>query len=158
MVRPDFHHNHFHVVHRSMECYEYREMPTPNHKGKRISGGSHGDDMVFDGACLTGPQPYTGEETRVPPVCCRFPLSAGWNLERHTRRKSDGRIPRPSGRGGGQCLLVTDRCRCQQIQYCRLVGLESVQSRTWDAASGTPSAVSVAMSKQTALSLRSLGG
>ena len=31
------------------------------------------------GASLAGPQPYTGEETRVPPVCCRFRLSVGWN-------------------------------------------------------------------------------
>ena len=85
-----------------MECYGIGEMPAPNHKGRRTSGGSHGDDTDSDGACLTGPQPYTGEETRVPPVCCRFPVSAGWNLERHARRKSDGRIPRPSGRGGGQ--------------------------------------------------------
>ena len=111
------------------ECYGIGEMPSPNHKGWRTSSGSHGDDMDSDGVVrkseifvitrgnasrptsLTGPQPYTGEETRVPPVCCRFPLSAGWNLERHTRRKSDGRIPRPSGRGGGQrerpSLLLT---------------------------------------------------
>ena len=102
MARLDFHRNPFAKICHTMECYEYRERPSPNHKGWRTSGGSHGDDMAFDGASLTGPQPYTGEETRVPPVCCRFPLSAGWNLERHARRKSDGRIPRPSGRGGGQ--------------------------------------------------------
>ena len=102
MVGPDFVRNRFVVARRSIECYGFGEMPAPNHKGRRTSGGSHGDDTDSDGASLTGPQPYTGEETRVPPVCCRFPLSAGWNLERHARRKSDGRIPRPSGRGGGQ--------------------------------------------------------
>jgi len=59
-----------------MKCYEYREMPAPNGQGAMSDAvcSSHGDDMVFDGACLTGPQPYTGEETRVPPVCCRFPV------------------------------------------------------------------------------------
>ena len=38
-----------------MECYEIGEMPSPNHKGWRTSGGSHGDDTDSDGACLTGP-------------------------------------------------------------------------------------------------------
>ena len=75
------HRNRFVVTRCSMECYGIGEMPAPNHKGWRTSGGSHGDDTDSDGASLAGPQPYTGEETRVPPVCCRFPLSAGWNLE-----------------------------------------------------------------------------
>jgi len=99
------HRNRFCVPPSSMECYGIGEMPAPNHKGQRTSGGSYGDDTDSDGASLTGPQPYTGEETRVSPVCCRFPLSAGWNLERYTRRKSHGGIPRPSGRGGGQSLI-----------------------------------------------------
>ena len=30
----------------------------------------------------------------------------GWNLERHARRKSDDRIPRPSARGGGQTVVA----------------------------------------------------
>jgi hypothetical protein len=96
------HRNPFYVTLYSMECYGIGEMPAPNHKGQRTSGGSHGDDTDSDGACLTGPQPYTGEKTRVSPVCCRFLLSAGWNLERLARRTSHGGIPRPSGRGGGQ--------------------------------------------------------
>jgi hypothetical protein len=94
-----------------MECYGIGEMPAPNHKGERASGGSHGDDTDSDGVIretkslvitriedfrttsVTGPQPYTGEETRVPPVCYQVPVSAGWTLGRYARRKSDGRIP-----------------------------------------------------------------
>jgi len=37
--------------------------------------------MESDGASLTAPQPYTGEETSVPPECLRVPPSAGWNVE-----------------------------------------------------------------------------
>ena len=96
------HRKRFYMPPCSMKYYGIGEMLAPNHKGRRASGGSHGDDTDADGACLTGPQPYIGEKTRVSPVCCRFPLSAGWNLKRHARRKSDGRIPRLSGRGGGQ--------------------------------------------------------
>jgi hypothetical protein len=109
--------NRFCVAPCNRGCYGIGEMPAPNHKGRRTDGGSHGNDTDFDGACLTGPQPYTGEETRVPPVCCRFPVSAGWNLERHARRKSDGRIPRPSGRGGGQFVdaLEIQECRDRSV-------------------------------------------
>jgi hypothetical protein len=32
-----------------MECYGIGEMPSLNHKGRRTSGGSHGDDTDSDG-------------------------------------------------------------------------------------------------------------
>jgi len=64
----DFVRNPFAVARRTIECYGFGEMLAPNHKGRWTNGGSHGDDTESDGACLTGPQPYTGEETRVPPV------------------------------------------------------------------------------------------
>ena len=123
IVGPDFVRNRFDVARRTRECYGIGEMPAPNHKRWRTCGGSHGDDTDSDGASLTGPQPYTGEETRVPPVCCRFPLSAGWNLERHARRKSDGRIPRPSGRGGGQGASCFDDAR-----YSTRMGVHTARS------------------------------
>ena len=41
-------------------------MPSPNHKGWRTGGGSHGDDMESDGASLTGPQPYEGDKREFP--------------------------------------------------------------------------------------------
>ena len=59
-------------------------MPAPNHKGRRTSGGSHGDDMAVDGVIretkslvitkiedfrttsLTGPQPYEGDKREFP--------------------------------------------------------------------------------------------
>ena len=61
-------------------------MPPPNYKGWEACGGSHGGDTGSDGViretkslvitkiedfrttCLTGPQLYTGEETRFSPV------------------------------------------------------------------------------------------
>ena len=50
-------HERFCVTPCSMECYGISEMPAPNHKGRRTSGGSHGVDTDSDGASLTGPQP-----------------------------------------------------------------------------------------------------
>ncbi len=41
----------------SRRCYESGQRPAPNHTGWRPSGGSHGDDMGFDGASVAGPQP-----------------------------------------------------------------------------------------------------
>ena len=41
-------------------------MPSPNHKGWRTGGGSHGDDTDSDGASLTGPQPYEGDKREFP--------------------------------------------------------------------------------------------
>jgi hypothetical protein len=49
-----------------MKCDGIGEMPAPNHKGRRTSGGSHGDDTDSDGACLTGPQPYEGDKREFP--------------------------------------------------------------------------------------------
>lgn len=86
-------------------CYASSERLFPNHKGLETSGGSHGNDTAGDGASLTAPQPYTGEETRVPPECLRFPVSTGWNREGRNWQKSDGRIPRRLRRRGGQKRL-----------------------------------------------------
>jgi phenylpropionate dioxygenase-like ring-hydroxylating dioxygenase large terminal subunit len=43
--------------------YESREMPSLNRQGEVTNAvcSSHGDDMEFDGTCLTAPQPYEGE-------------------------------------------------------------------------------------------------
>ena len=85
----------------SMEYYGIGEMPAPNHEARRTSGGSHGDDTGSDGASLPGPQPYEGgneSSPGVPPV----PSECGLEPRRLGQPKSDGRIPRPSGRGGGQ--------------------------------------------------------
>jgi hypothetical protein len=41
-------------------------MPSPNHKGWRTSGGSHGNDTEADGASLTGPQLYEGDKREFP--------------------------------------------------------------------------------------------
>jgi hypothetical protein len=67
------------VALRPIECDEYREMPASNRQGAVTNAvcSSDGDDMVFDGAWLTGPQPYTGEKTRVSPECLWFPLECG---------------------------------------------------------------------------------
>ena len=39
------------------DCYGIGERPSPNHKGWRTGGGSHGNDTDSDGASLAGPQP-----------------------------------------------------------------------------------------------------
>ena len=151
--------NRFCVAPCNRGCYGIGEMPAPNHKGRRTDGGSHGNDTDFDGVVreseilvitkiedfrttsLTGPQPYTGEETRVPPVCCRFPVSAGWNLERHARRKSDGRIPRPLGRGGGQSpasIPVLARVLLAQTRVYRRASAHSPRWHSRSARSKTP--------------------
>ena len=88
VAKPDFQRKRFDVARRSMDCYGFGESRSRTTRDNERIGRSRGDDTESDGASLTGPQPYTGEETRVPPVCRRFPLSAGWNLERHARRKS----------------------------------------------------------------------
>ena len=85
-------------------CYASSERPFLNRQGMvtKTVCSSHGDDTAGDGASLTAPQPSRREETRVPPECLRFPLSAGWNLEGRDWPTSDGRIPRRLRRGGGQ--------------------------------------------------------
>jgi hypothetical protein len=41
-------------------------MLSPNHKGVRPGGGSHGDGMESDGASLAGPQPSEGDKSKFP--------------------------------------------------------------------------------------------
>jgi uncharacterized membrane protein YtjA (UPF0391 family) len=66
-------------------------------------GGSHGDDMGFDGASLAAPQPYEG-------VKREFLRSVSGSLRVRVETdgreppESDGRIPPPEGGGGGQFL------------------------------------------------------
>jgi hypothetical protein len=88
-----------------MECYGIGEMPSPNHKGRRTSGGSHGDDTDSDGASLTGPQPYSKGRNESSPGVPPVPSECGLEPRRlRPKPTSHGGIPRPSGRGGGQSL------------------------------------------------------
>ncbi len=52
-------------------------MPSPNQKGWRTSGGSHGDDTGSDGASLAGPQPYEGETNERSPGVSPVPSECG---------------------------------------------------------------------------------
>ena len=62
----EFHPDRFVVAPRTTGCYGFGEMPSPNHKGRRTSGGSHGDDTESDGVSLAGPQPYEGDKRKFP--------------------------------------------------------------------------------------------
>ncbi len=64
-----------------MGCYEYREKPVPNRQGTVTTAvcSSHGDDMVFDGASLTGYSPIKGgneSSTGILPVSCECELES----------------------------------------------------------------------------------
>jgi len=82
-------------------CYDSREMPAPNHKGRGTGGGSHGDDTDSDGACLTGPQPYEGDKREFP-RCVAGSLRVRVGTEGPRPPESDGRIPATLGARGGQ--------------------------------------------------------
>jgi hypothetical protein len=81
MARLDDQPNVFDVGQHITHCYGIGETPAPNRQGAVVNTvcSLHGNDIDSDGACVTGPQPYTREKGRPPPVCRRFPLSAGWN-------------------------------------------------------------------------------
>ena len=95
----------FAVAQPTRNCYGIGEMLAPNRQGAVTNAvcSSHGNDIDSDGACVTGPQPYSEGENEsfagmlpVPSECGlepKRPASAG--------RSSGGRMPRPSGRGGG---------------------------------------------------------
>jgi hypothetical protein len=77
--------------------YGFGEMPSPNHKGWRTSGGSHGDDTESDGASLAGPQPYEGDKREFPRrVAGSLRVRVG--TEERRLPESDGRIPRLQAR------------------------------------------------------------
>ena len=80
-------------------CYGIGERPSPNHKGWRTSGGSHGNDTDSDGASLAGPQPYEGDKREFP-RCVAGSLRVRVGTKRRRPPESDGRIP-PRLRGGG---------------------------------------------------------
>jgi hypothetical protein len=88
-----------------LACYGIGEMPAPNRQGAVSNAvySLHGDDTDSDGACVTGPQPYSEGENEsfagmlpVPSECGLEPKGRG-----STRQSSGGRMPRPEGRGGG---------------------------------------------------------
>jgi len=62
-----------------------RAVPEP--QGMVNRGGSHGDDMEFDGASLTAPQPYEGDKRE-------FPRCVAGSLRVRVEPKGDGR-PNP---------------------------------------------------------------
>jgi len=71
----------------------------PEPQGMVNRGGSHGDDMGFDGASLTAPQPSEGDKREFP-RCVAGSLRVRVGTERRRPPESDGRIP-PRERGGG---------------------------------------------------------
>ena len=98
-------------------------MPAPNHRGRRLSGGSHGDNTESDGVIretkslvitkiedfrttpLAGPQPYEGDKREFPRYAAGS-LRARVETRQLRQSESDGRILRPSGRRGGQSTKV----------------------------------------------------
>jgi hypothetical protein len=86
-------------------CYGLGEMPSPNHKGWRTGGGSHGGDTESDGALLAGPQPYEGDKREFP-RCVAGSLRVRVGTEGRRLPESDGRSPPPEGGGGGQSVFL----------------------------------------------------
>ena len=76
-------------------------MPSPNHKGWRTGGGSHGDDTESDGVSVAGPQPSEGDKREFP-RCVAGSLRVRVGTEGRQPPESGGRIPPASGGGGGQ--------------------------------------------------------
>ncbi len=101
---------------RSRNRYGIGETPALNRHGTVTNAvcSSHGNDTDSDGACVTGPQPYSeGEHESFagmlpgPSECGLDPKCRG-----SARQSSGGRMPRSSGRGGGQPgLYLSERLR-----------------------------------------------
>ena len=81
------HRNHFDCGPSMTDCYGIGEMLAPNHKGRRTTGGSHGDDTDSDGAYLTGPHPYSEGENESFAGMLPVPLECG--LEPRTPRSAE---------------------------------------------------------------------
>lgn len=96
------HQKHVVMALHATTCYGIGESLPRTTRGGERAGRSHGDDTDSDGPSVAGAQPYIGEKPRVSPGWSWFPLSAGWNLERHSRWKPRGGIPPRSLRRGGQ--------------------------------------------------------
>jgi hypothetical protein len=96
--------NVFVVARRIWACYGIGEMLAPNRQGAVTNAvcPSHGNDTDSDGACVTGPQPYSEGENESFAGMLPVPSECGLELERSvsTGRSSGGRMPR-LGRGGG---------------------------------------------------------
>ena len=101
--------NGFVVAHRLEICYGIGEMPAPNREGAVTNTvcSSHGNDTDSDGACVTGPQPYSERENERFAGMLPVPSECGLEPERAVSagRASGGRMPRPSGRGGGHVFV-----------------------------------------------------
>ena len=95
----------FAVARRTRNCYGIGEMPAPNRQGAVTNAvcSAHGNDIDSDGACVTGSQPYSEGENESFAGMLPVPSECGLKPERSisTGRSSGGRMPRPSGRGGG---------------------------------------------------------
>ena len=94
---------------RTGNCYGIGEMPAPNRQGAvtNMVCSSHGNDTDSDGACVTGPQPYSEGENESFAGMLPVPSECGLEPERSGSPGwlSGGRMPRPSGCGGGHSPL-----------------------------------------------------
>jgi len=94
-------------------------MPSPNHKGWRTSGGSHGDDMESDGAALAGPRPYEGDKSKFP-RCVAGSRRVRGGPEGRRPPESDGRSPASSGAGGDQTAHYCRIHAASEVLYFRV--------------------------------------
>ena len=120
--------NVFVVARRTRGCYGIGETPAPNRQGAVTNAvcSLHGNDIDSDGACVTGPQPYSEGENEsfagmlpVPSECGLEPKCRG-----SARQSSGGWMPRPAGRGGGH----TNKARAAttfQLTHFRASPIES---------------------------------
>ena len=97
-------------------CYGIGEVPAPNRQGAVTNAvcPSHGNDIDSDGACVTGPQPYSERENERFAGMLPVPSNCGLEPQRSVLagRSSGGRVPRPPGRGGGhEYKLSTSQSR-----------------------------------------------
>jgi hypothetical protein len=82
-------------------------MPAPNRHGAVTNTvcPSHGDDIDSDGACVTGPQPYSGGENESFPGMLPVPSDSPLHPLEITA-ESQTILQVPPGRFGLQCLYL----------------------------------------------------
>ncbi len=113
------------VARRIKKCHGISEMLAPNHKRRRTRGGLHSDDTDSDAdadadadsdadsdeASVTGPG-HSPPRERHKSSSDMLPGPSECGLESRTPRSAEirwaGRIPRLSGRGGGQSTQLGD--------------------------------------------------
>jgi len=91
--------NVFVVARRTRKCYGIGETPAPNRQGAVANAvcSLHGNNIDSDGACVTGPQPYSEGENKSFAGMLPVPSECGLEPKRPAPagRSSGDRMPQP---------------------------------------------------------------